>query len=220
MRSSQEFTASSRSAQARVEHGNTKLAIEDITELRLTLLRSGYEPVPLLGKKCLLPDWSQVEITEEEIRRWGIEHPEWSNTGIRTARMPSLDSDVDNPDVAKKIRTVMQGWCHNGRMLVRTGSAPRFAIPFRCETPFLKIKRELTDTNKLEILASGQLIVADGIHPDTGKPQQESRIGRRAVDILPSSLPSVPAPRDADTLLLDCGIFCHILRHPSHGACR
>jgi hypothetical protein len=141
-----------------------------ITDLRLTLLQNGYEPVPLLGKRCLLPGWSEMEITETEIQRWGVEHPEWSNTGLRTARMPSLDSDVDDPEVAKSIQAFMAGWCHNGRMFIRTGRAPRFAVPFRCDAPFAKIARKLTDANKLEILASGQLIVVEGIHPDTGKP--------------------------------------------------
>jgi hypothetical protein len=144
--------------------------IDIITDLRLTLLQNGSEPVPLLGKACLLVGWSEIEITEAIVQRWGVEHPEWSNTGLRTARIPSLDSDVDDPRVAKSIRTFMTGWCHNGRMLIRTGRAPRFAVPFRCDVPFSKIKRELKDDAKIELLATGQLIVVDGVHPYTGRP--------------------------------------------------
>jgi hypothetical protein len=145
--------------------------IDIITDLRLTFLRKGYEPIPLLDKQCLLLGWSELQITEAEIRRWGVEHPDWMNTGIRTACMPGFDSDVDDAKVARTIRSFMEGWCRPiGRMLIRTGRSPRFAILFRCDAPFQKLSRKLNDDAKIEILASGQLIVVEGVHPETGRP--------------------------------------------------
>ena len=60
-------------------------------------------------------------------------------------------------------------------MLVRTGQAPKRAIPLRTDTPFKKITGTVITPNddtdqKIELLANGQQVVVFGTHPKTGKP--------------------------------------------------
>jgi hypothetical protein len=59
--------------------------------------------------------------------------------------------------------------------LVRIGRAPKTLLAFRCDDPFTKLSTGtfvMPDGSEaqVEILADGQQFVADGVHPDTGRP--------------------------------------------------
>jgi hypothetical protein len=43
-----------------------------ITELRLRYLRSGYAPLPCIGKTPVLIDWQTKPIDAAQIRSWGL----------------------------------------------------------------------------------------------------------------------------------------------------
>ena len=50
--------------------------------------------------------------------------------------MPTLDIDVLNPEAAEAVRALIkERFEERGYIPVRTGKAPKFAIPFRTETP-------------------------------------------------------------------------------------
>src|SRR5262249_52075607 len=62
----------------------------------------------------------------------------------------------------------------HGDIYVRIGLPPKRLIPLRTDAPFDKLRCVFNapdgSEHKVEILASGQQFVVDGIHPDTGKP--------------------------------------------------
>src|SRR5215471_7043476 len=106
---------------------------------------------------------------------WDLCWPDASNTGILTRLTPVLDADILNQDAAVAVENlVRERFEERGYILVRIGLAPKRAILFRTLTPFDKITVNFTETRgraeKIELLCDGQQLVADGIHPDTGKP--------------------------------------------------
>ena len=64
------------------------------TEIRMQMLRNGFSPVPLVGKRCYLKGWETKTVGVGEIASWAM-RPDWSNTGALTRMMPTLDLDRD-----------------------------------------------------------------------------------------------------------------------------
>ena len=61
---------------------------------------------------------------------------EWrtKSTGLITRLMPALDVDIYNPEAAKAVEElVRERFEGRGKVLVRIGNVPKFAIPFRTE---------------------------------------------------------------------------------------
>src|SRR5262245_22876358 len=146
------------------------------TPARLALLKNGYEPIPLSGKRPVLEGWQNLSATAETIVAWEASHPGAANTGILTRHAPTIDIDV----LDREAGDIIHDWVKEELIppgcpeLVRIGRAPKRAFLFRCETPFAKITtgKWLDDQkteHQLEILCSGQQIVAYGTHPDTGR---------------------------------------------------
>lgn len=143
------------------------------TPLRLQLLAAGFEPIPAHGKRVPVPDWPRMQIDAEVIERW--KYYDCANTGLRTRNMPALDVDVLNAEAVQAIEAfVFERFAPHGRVCVRTGKAPKIAIPFRTNVPFPKMSVHLQNPlgaiEKLEFLGSGQQIICFGIHPQTGLP--------------------------------------------------
>ena len=117
--------------------------------------------------------------------RWKRKFPQASNTGLITKNTPTFDCDICDRDAAAAIeKLAKQRFGRRGRFMMRTGMAPKFAVPFRADTPFEKIVIKLVPPGVsdaeikknpkllqgLEFLGDGQQFVAFGIHPDTRKP--------------------------------------------------
>jgi hypothetical protein len=152
------------------------MTVSAYTALRLQLLANGYAPIPVDGKRPPLKDWQKkINPNAEEIELWEKTYPYAENTGILTAITPTLDIDIKNPEAAEAIEgMVSERFEECGYVLVRVGQAPKRAIPFRTDTAFKKIAVNITAPNgdteqKIELLAAGQQVVVDGIHPDTGQ---------------------------------------------------
>ena len=85
------------------------MTAEESAEMALTTRRvqmrcNGYDTVPPFGKRVLLPKWSEkIGASEDEIAGWERDHPDWSNTGILTARTPAIDIDIRHPEAADRI---------------------------------------------------------------------------------------------------------------------
>jgi Bifunctional DNA primase/polymerase, N-terminal len=149
----------------------------DPTECRLSLLKAGFAPLPLNGKKCLLKEWTAKGATNaNEIRTWGRTYPDWTNTGILTRNAPAIDIDILDPEAAEAVEELARDrFEERGYFLVRIGKAPKRAILLRTLQPFDKVTANLIAPNgdteqKIEILGNGQQLVVAGIHPDTQRP--------------------------------------------------
>jgi hypothetical protein len=162
------------------------MTAQEVLERRLTLCANGYTPLPLFGKEPPiygknnkhkgLDKWQLLDnVTREMVEMWGRSWPDACNTGILTRLTPALDADILNEEAAKAVEDlVRERFEERGYVLVRIGLAPKRAVLFRTLDSFDKIMVNFTETRgkpeKIEFLCDGQQIVADGIHPDTGKP--------------------------------------------------
>jgi hypothetical protein len=105
------------------------------------------------------------------------DHPSYSNTGIATRNTPAVDIDITDGVIATTIdNLVFDHFGRAGVILRRVGRAPKRAILFQAREPFAK-RLALFDAPaadgklpRIEILASGQQLIAYGIHPDTKRP--------------------------------------------------
>jgi hypothetical protein len=148
------------------------------TELRIALLNSGYDPIPLRGKRPdMMEKWAWQKIghaSPEQIEGWARSFPDASNTGVLAERTCFLDLDILNPEVAEACENyVREHYEERGVVLPRIGKWPKRGIPFRTDEPFKKITLPLgRDEEKIEFLANGQQFAAFGIHPDTREAYQ------------------------------------------------
>ena len=147
------------------------------TELRLRLLRAGFHPLPLFGKApSMLKNWQErFNTNPNDIAMWAKQWPDAINTGVLCRFMPTLDIDILHPEAIEAIKElVTEQFEERGYVLIRTGKPPKFATPFRTDTPFAKISANLIapdgSPHKIEFLCDGQQVVVDGIHPDTRRP--------------------------------------------------
>jgi hypothetical protein len=145
-------------------------------ELREQLRCHGYAPLPLNGKRPPMEGWQQKSsVNPEEIALWSKLYPHCGNTGVLTRLTPTLDIDLLDEAAAAAIEDLARDRFEDrGYFLVRIGRAPKRAILFRTLEPFKKMSLVLTAPNgavgKIEVLADGQQVVVDGIHPETCRP--------------------------------------------------
>jgi hypothetical protein len=153
-----------------------------LTELRHTLRRNGYHPVPISGahlsikasgKRPLMRGWETVCATanEAEIERWAKKQPECTNTGLLCGTIVGIDIDVPLEQPAAEIERLARDMLGE-TPLKRIGWAPKLLLVMRADQPFDKIQTPellLPDgtSMRVEILATGQQFVGFGIHPGT-----------------------------------------------------
>jgi hypothetical protein len=184
-----------------------------LTTRRLRLRSNGYDPVPATGKRVLLPRWTEkAGIDDEEVAAWGQSHPDWSNTGVLTARTPVGDIDIKHPLAADRVDELITGiFGEHGTIVRRFGEAPKRCIFFRTDEPFAKVLRILVHPNyqeadgkllkqRIEVLGLGQQVIVDGVHPDTKKPYGYHG-NRDLLGITRADLP--PITRDEAQALVD-----------------
>jgi hypothetical protein len=149
--------------------------MDAICERRIRYVKAGYEPIPCVGKRPVLANWPEALIDIDAPAIWNANYPDATNTGIRTKRTPAVDIDIYDADMAEQIEKELRACVPQQPLLARIGQPPKRLIPFRCETPFNKIRVRFKAPNdekivhKIEVLGDGQQFVADGVHPDTGK---------------------------------------------------
>ena len=141
----------------------------EIIAHRLKLKEAGYHPIPVDGKKPAIGEWQkQTNASEEDIKGWDPRVIGF-NTGLLTTDTPTFDSDIRHAEAAAAVeKLAREKFAGRGCMLTRVGSAPKFAIPFRTETPFKKITANLIAPDgkkgeKFEFLGDGQQFVGFGI---------------------------------------------------------
>ena len=203
------------------------MTAQEVLALRLTLLRTGYVPLPLFGKvppaygknnsRKGLGGWQRLEgVSREQVEMWTRTWPDAVNTGVLTRATPTFDADILNEDAARAIEDlVRERYEEGGYVLTRIGRAPKRAFLFRTEEPFKKIAIDFVARNggaaeKLEFLGDGQQVVVAGTHPDTHKPYRW--FGGEPGEIAHESLPYIRETearelieRAADLLVADHG---------------
>jgi hypothetical protein len=147
------------------------------TDIRALLASNDYTPLPCIGKKPVLKGWqTRGQTSESDLAMWARSFPDATNTGVLTALTPVLDLDILDADAADAaVAMVRRRFEDRGKILLRSGRAPKVAIPFRTDTPFKKVSAALiapddTVGQKIEFLCEGQQAVVDGIHPDVHTP--------------------------------------------------
>jgi hypothetical protein len=151
------------------------MSASETTALRLQLRHAGYFPIPIEGKAPAMKGWqNKHDTTEEEIVLWEKSWHFATNTGILTKFVPTLDVDITDEEAACAVEDLVRRlYEKKGYLLVRTGRAPKRAIPFRTDQPFNKLAVNVTKNGsgeKIELLCDGQQLVVAGIHPDTKDP--------------------------------------------------
>ena len=182
-----------------------------LTELRHTLRRNGYHPVPIsgahlsikaAGKRPLMRGWETVCATADdaEIGRWAKKQPECTNTGLLCGGIVGIDIDVPVEQPAAEIERLARDILGD-TPLKRIGRAPKLLLVMRATQAFDKIQTPellLPDGTsvRVEILATGQQFVGFGIHPDT----QADYVwpDRSPLEVPASDLPVICAEQCAD----------------------
>ena len=167
-----------------------------ITDLRLALQASGFSPIPVCGKRALLPEWqTKINIDATEVAAWDVQFPQWPNTGILTRHTPALDADIRHPEAAAAVEDMARAQFDGaGVFLTRFGEAPKRCMLFRTANPFAKIYADFAapdgGRHKIEVLCDGQQVVVDGIHPDTKRPYSW-HAGRQPWTVAHNDLPEI-----------------------------
>jgi hypothetical protein len=144
------------------------------TAQRKSLLAAGYTPIPTNGKAPIFPEWQKLQPTTKDVDKWPQLYPGAFNTGILTRATPTVDIDVYDADVVEEILDLLWSLVgDNGHAIVRSGQAPKCAIPFQTNQPFPKISTPIFTSpdgreHHVEVLGDGQQVVVFGRHPDTG----------------------------------------------------
>ena len=112
--------------------------------------------------------WTQHVTTPEDIALWRT----WPGAGlcIRTAVLPALDIDVDDPELAAQIAELARERIGPGALVRTREGSPRVAILFRTDAPIRKKRVAFTlpadrGSHAVELLGVGQHLVIAGHHP-------------------------------------------------------
>ena len=163
---------------------------QDRTALRHQLLENGYPPLPLRGKRCLIPEWSRITIDHAFIdahKRNGAD----TNSGIRCANVVAIDNDCDDAAISAKVNEVIVRHLGPTRFR-RIGRAPREILLYWTDVAIPKLRTARYGGQQIEILGKGCEFVSHGIHPDTQRPYEWPDLDPLTSDVVncPASLRS------------------------------
>jgi hypothetical protein len=197
------------------EHAPAWQARDAIATYRKHLLAAGYLPLPVNGKNVLIHNWSQITATNVIIDNWTDEKFDHLSTGILTRTTPAIDIDVTDEEVAEELEELVENML--GKSAVRIGRAPKRAILFRADAPFSKLAAAFISpsghNHKVEILANGQQIVVNGIHPETHQPYRWHG-GEPGPDLRADQLPLLTAEMAAAFLAAASELMTNRGWHP------
>lgn len=181
------------------------------TELRLQLLENGYSPIRNRDKRTFMPGWPDVEITPEEIDRWGRRFKRDTATGLRVENgLAVLDFDINDKEamdlIADRVcEAIPKLGDVNAPLCVRLGKGAKEAWYVRTDEEFGRIHtRSWTrpgegvddGTHRLEVFggASARQFGSFGPHTvaDDGTVEVEYRwVDRSPLDTRQSELPEL-----------------------------
>ena len=155
--------------------------MREVTERRMAMLARGFEPLPVRtrDKATNWRGWPTIEIDGELVRMWETNAADSMSTAARCGRLVVLDVDVRDQGAVDAVEAFVREKFGDGagKILRRVGQPPKCAFLFRNdEKSFGKMLQRFDPPGPdgkdpgIEVLAKGQYIVVDGIHPDTGQP--------------------------------------------------
>jgi len=112
------------------------------TAIRLKLKAAGFSPIPVTGKRPTMIGWqTKLSVTDDEIARWDAEHRTCRNTGILTKLTPTIDIDILHPEASAAVEALLRERFASGcgKLMRRTGLAPKRAFVFKTDAPFAKL---------------------------------------------------------------------------------
>jgi RecA-family ATPase len=204
-------------------------SMEDaVLELRQRYWANGYRPIEIWGPDQQVNDKGEpLNSPGKQPRgRWredAAQDPPGAarrrpdrralNTGLLSDEAVGFDVDILDPTLSERIVEMIVSTLGE-TPLVRVGLAPKTLLVYRAEKTFGKIQTPNLilpngQTPKVEVLASGQHFVADGVHPVTRQPYTWIDESPETVHI--SLLPVVTEDqvreiaRRAEQLLLEAG---------------
>lgn len=105
--------------------------------------------------------WTQHQTTPEEIARWAKEKD--YGICIQTRRVRAIDIDIDDDDLARRVREFCGRWLAGSPTRTRSNSGKALVV-FDCPGDLTKRKFKV-DGGIVELLATGQQFIAVGTHP-------------------------------------------------------
>lgn len=199
--------------QTKLETENAESPIDGAIEIRRTLIRNGYIPVPVDGKRPKIKGWSNFKPKLEQIEGQARRFSDHTNTGILCGEVVAIDIDVPDAEAAAHLGSLVLSLPGADSAIQRIGRAPKTTFVFRASSSRRKTATKKYAVNghdcQVEILGSGQQFVAFGIHPDTGSAYQW--VGPSPLEILFADLPEIEPSaidafvREADTYLANIG---------------
>lgn len=148
--------------------------MNNLTDLRLRLLKNGWHPLPVNGKRPVLPSWQKLcnePPSKKDIINWQTQYAAAHSTGIAAAHLVIIDIDVaSDASLAENVRCQAFD-CFGATPFVRVGRAPKVALVYRAREDVRKrsFKAASGNGDGVDILSSGAQFVAFGLHPDTGQ---------------------------------------------------
>ncbi len=149
---------------------------DEVLTLRRQYWMNDYRPVPIYNsqKRPMGDKWQTLAQTDPPAVVVNDPNPAALGTGIACGKFAPLDIDILDQSLVDRLvhfAEIMLGVTP----LLRIGRAPKTLLGYRAVVPFRKMHTpEFTlpdgSRGKVEVLAQGQQVVADGIHPDTHKP--------------------------------------------------
>jgi putative DNA primase/helicase len=142
----------------------------------------------------LAGQWSQEFATENDCKRW---HKWGASVGLQGRNFPGIDIDVDNQELASKIKDCAGYYLGFGPIRTRQGSN-RALLMFRAGGTarglLRKVRCEFHDRegakHAVELLATGQQYVVEGPHPAGGEYEW---LGDHPCNIGSDGLPEIDA---------------------------
>ena len=115
--------------------------MQQLLDIRLAMLASGYMIIPVIGKKPPLEGWQNVKSASREVlEAWERDYPVARNARILTRFTPTLISIcATNWLRSRGMNIEYEHFNGRGTILTRIGFAPKRAIPFRTKEPFKKL---------------------------------------------------------------------------------
>jgi putative DNA primase/helicase len=128
---------------------NDNPSAQELADLRIRLLRTGYRPVPIVGahvpndagagKRPKMPGWHTKCLTADEktVAGWSWSQPDCTNTGILSGEIVGVDIDVLDEELSAKL-VARAAELFGPTTLRRIGRAPKTLLVYRVETPHEK----------------------------------------------------------------------------------
>jgi len=176
-----------------------------VGDIRRQLIANGYSPIPVLtGEKMpKVPGWAKLLPDADQVSLLLATHPDHLSTGLLTGELVAIDIDVMDEAASHDMEGLVAALPGSESVLARQGQAPKTLFLFRALEAQTKVATpEYIIQGKkaqVEVMGSGQQIVAFGIHPVTAKPYEW--LGDSPLDIPFDELPEITPDQLADFLV-------------------